>query len=411
VEYKIKLFYVDPYWTTAKSLMESLANVEDITSVGEANKYGAALIKIKEQRPDIVLIDDGMGEDLFRLAEEITQRFINTAVIVLGKTPADDSYRRMMQAGVRDLVKKPVEPAVLVEAIYAAYEYLKKRQLQQPAQAPEETQVRKGKVITVFSTKGGVGKTTVAVNLAVSMAKNYVGRTMLWDLDLHHGVVAVATNITPRRHITDMLNEIQFLDEDLLESYLERHESGLRVLPAPFTPEFADFVSGDHIGKVLSVARERWDCIVVDTPSFFNEPTIEVLKHSDLVLLVGSLDLSAIKNLKACLIIMNKLNFPRTRVKLVLNRVGREFGISPKDIENTLGMPVFATIPADAKTVITGLNQGVPAAFSAPNSDFGRSVQLLAKAVLGAKASSGQPAKQKKGLFNRLAAKSTGAGG
>ena len=399
--YPIRVFLAGPDQDVVNSLAAILANVEDIEITGEANSREATLNTLSELLPNVVVIDEDVEGGSLKLAEEITQRFVNMAVVILSQELDEDFYRRLLQSGTRDFVVKPVEPAALIDAIYKAYEYEKKRKVLLPSKTVEEVKKRKTKVITVFSNKGGVGKTTVAVNLAVTLAKNFQSRTILWDLDLHHGVVSVATNIVQRRHITDLVNEIQYLDEDLLEGYLERHESGLMVLPAPFTPEFADYVSADHVSKIISVARERWDYVVIDTPSFFTESATAAMRESDLVLLVGSLDLGTIKNMKACLIIMDKLNFSRAKLKLVLNRVGKEFGVYPKDIEATLKMPIFVTIPADAKSVLTGLNQGVPAAYSLPDSDFGRSFQMLANAVAGGAREVELPVK-KKGFFARV---------
>ncbi len=402
--YTIKVFLVNSDQEAAKSLIEVLSNVEDIEIVGDSRMSESALAMLPELLPNVVIIDDDLPGGAYSLAEEITQKFVNMAVIILANPPVDQAFRDALQAGARDVIGKPFNPPDLVDAIYGAYEYEKKRRVLLPSKTIEEARKRKAKVITVFSGKGGVGKTTIAVNLAATLAKKYEARTVLWDLDLHHGIVAVATNIVQRRHIADLLNEIQYLDADLLESYLERHESGLMVLPAPFTPEFADFVSAEHVTKILSVARENWDYVIIDCPSFFHEPAVAAMKQSDLIMLVGSLDMGTIKNLKACLMIMDKLNFSRARLRLVVNRVGREFGVFLKDIEATLKMPVFATIPADANSVLTGLNQGVPPVFSHPNSDFGRGIQMLAEKVFDRVEIEEEQKEKKKvsgfGLFN-----------
>jgi pilus assembly protein CpaE len=399
--FSIRLFIVNPSQEETNSLIDILSKVEDIEIVGESDSRETTLKIIGEFLPNVVLIDDEIEDGPYVLAEEITHRFVNMAVIIIGKPAAEDHFHKLLQAGARDFAVKPIDHASLVESIYRAYEFEKKRNVLLPSKTMEETRVRKAKIISVFSNKGGVGTTTIAVNLAVTLAKNYQRRTILWDLDLYHGIVAVATNVVQRRHLTDLLNEIQYMDEELFESFLERHESGLAVLPAPFTPEFGDFVSAEHVSRILAVARERWDYIIIDNPSFFNEPTIAALRQSDLILLIGSLDLGTIKNIKACLMVMDKLNLSRAKIKLILNRVGREFGIYPKDIETTLKMPVYATIPADAKSVLTGLNQGVPAALSSPDSDFGRSINSLAKIISGGKDSE-QPASDKKGILGRL---------
>lgn len=408
--FSIRVFIVSPDQETTNTIVEQLSRVEDIEIAGESGSRESTLNIIGEFLPNVVLIDDEVEDGPYRLAEEITQRFVNMAVIIIGKPLQEDYLRKLLQVGARDFVDKPVEATALVEAIYRAHEYEKKRKVLLPSTTVEETRVRKAKIISVFSNKGGVGTTTIAVNLAATLAKYFQRRTLLWDLDLFHGIVAVATNVVQRRHLTDLLNEIQYMDEEVFESYLERHESGLVVLPAPFTPEFGDFVSDEHVNRILAVARERWDYIIIDNPSFFNEPTIAALKQSDMILIVGSLDLGTIKNIKACLMVLDKLNFSRAKIKLVLNRVGREFGIFPKDIETTLKIPVFATIPADAKSVLTGLNQGVPASISSPDTDFGRSINSLAKIVTGGKEAD-KKAKAKKGVFGRVFDKSTKAGG
>lgn len=407
--FSIRVFIVSPDQETTNSLVEHLSKVEDIEIVGESGTRESTLNIIGEFLPNVVLIDEDVEDGPYGLAEELTQRFVNMAVIILGKPTQEDYMRKLLQVGARDFIDKPIVPAVLVESIYRAHEYEKKRKVLLPSVTVAETRNRKAKIISVFSNKGGVGTTTIAVNLAVTLAKFFQRRTLLWDLDLYHGIVAVATNVVQRRHLTDLLNEIQYMDEELFESYLERHESGLAVLPAPFTPEFGDFVSAEHVTRILNLARERWDYIIIDNPSFFNEPTIAALRQSDLILIIGSLDLGTIKNIKACLMVMDKLNFSRAKIKLVLNRVGREFGIFPKDIENTLKIPVYATIPADAKSVLTGLNQGVPAAISSPDTDFGRSINSLAQIVTGSKEEK-KPAKVKKGMFGRVFAKPSKAG-
>jgi len=398
---KIRVFAVNPSLEATRSLVESLAGVEDIEIVGESDDRDKALEKIGELVPDVVLIDNLMPDGPYSLSDQITQSILGIGVIVLADPPVD--FRRALQSGARDVLAKPVQAGQLAEAIYATYDYEEKRRALIPAVgADDQGQNRKTKVITIFGTKGGVGKTTLAVNLACVLSKNMQQKTLLWDLDLHHGAVAISMNIIQRRPLTDMLTETQYLDQDVLEGYLERHQSGVWVLPAPFTPEFADFVSTEHVNKIVSVAKERWDYIIIDTASIFDEPAVEAMRQSDLILLVGGLDLAAMKNLKACLMVMDKLNFSRTRTRLIINRVGKEFGVFLKDVEDTLKMPVLATVPSDARTVITGLNQGVPAVLSAPRSDFARSIQTLARAIhSGARARPQAPAARKKGLIAR----------
>ena len=275
--FSIRLFIVNPNQEETNSLIDILSKVEDIEIVGESESREAALNIIGEFLPNVVLIDEDIEEGPYGLAEEITQRFVNMAVIIIGKASVEDNFHKMLQSGARDFAVKPIVATSLVESIYRAYEFEKKRTVLLPSKNIEETKTRKAKVISVFSNKGGVGTTTIAVNLAATLAKHHQRRVILWDLDLYHGIVAVATNVVQRRHLTDLLNEIQYMDEELFESYLERHESGMAVLPAPFTPEFGDFVSGEHVTRILATARDRWDYIIIDNPSFL---TSRLLPHS-----------------------------------------------------------------------------------------------------------------------------------
>lgn len=376
----IRVLLVNPDQESADNLRELLAQVEDIDIIGNAESAEKLFFHIRELSPDIVMLDDQLLS-AYRLAEQITQEFLELAVVILASPPAEEAYRKGIQAGARDVLLKPFSPLALADTIYKAHDYIKKRRAALPVPAGETPSTSTGaRVITVFSTKGGAGKSTVAVNLAVCLAQK-LGRkrVVLWDLDLHCGVVGVAANLVPRRQITDLVNEIQYLDQELMENYLETHNSGMQVLTAPFTPEFADYISGEHVNRILNTLRGYKDFVVIDTSSYFHDPVMAALENADTILLVGALDLATVKNLKACLLVMERLNYPRSKLRLLINRGNLEFGVLPRDVEATLKMPVFATLPSDGKVAITALNQGTPVAYAYYRTDLGRAFESLAE--------------------------------
>lgn len=382
----VRVFVVHSDPEAVREITGWFAEVEDIEIVESTNVPSNALSLVAEYEPDVVVMDDRIPE-AYELSEQIGRDFISSVVIILGSPPAKEALRRGIQAGVRDVLMQPFRPLDLADAIYKAHDYVKKRcraipRFVEPAMTDAP---RPGtKIISVFSPKGGVGKSTVAVNLAVDLAqKKGRNRVVLWDLDLHNGVVNVQTNLVPRRPITDLINEIQYLDPEMLDSYLETHASGLQVLCAPFTPEFADYVSGEHVGQILDVLRQTKDYIIIDTSAFFQNPVMTAMEQSHWILLVGTLDVACVKNLKAGLMVMDSLQYPRSKIKLVINRGNVEYGVLPRDVEVTLKLPIFYTLPAEGKVAMTALNEGTPVAQAYRKSDLGRSFAELGDLVLG----------------------------
>lgn len=397
------LVHTDPQAT--KQITEWLAEVEDIEIVESTNLPSKALSLVSEYEPDVVIMDDRIPE-AYELAERIGQDFINSGVILLGSPPTEDAYRKGMRAGARDVIIQPFRPLDLADSIYKAYDYGRKRRVIIPqfTESPQEAPRTGTKFITVFSPKGGVGKSTIAVNLAVALAaKKGRNRVVLWDLDLHNGIVNVAANMVPKRQITDLINEIQYLDAEMLESYLETHSSGLQVLCSPFTPEFADYVSSDNVTQIMSALREKKDYVIIDTSPFFHDPVMTALEQSNWILLIGSLDVACIKNLKASLMVMDSLQYPRSKIRLVINRGNIDYGVLPRDVEVTLKLPIMYSLPSDFKIAVQSLNEGTPLVQAYAKAELGRSFIELADLIIAKFEQEGSTATPSKrtGLFGR----------
>ena len=244
---------------------------------------------------------------------------------------------------------------------------------------------RHGRLVTVFSPKGGTGKTVLATNLSASLAKHWGKRALLLDLDLQFGDAAIMLGLEPEKTIYDLVTAPGELDSEKLAGYTTRHPSGLDILPAPLRPEDAELVTEQKLGRLLEVARESYDVIVVDTSPFFHGPMLATLDRTDELLLLTSLDVPTIKNVRLSLQTLELLSFPRDRIKVVLNRANSKVGMQRKEVESALEMNVGFEVPSD-RAVPIAVNRGNPAVLSDARADFSRAVKALGKSLVTAQA-------------------------
>src|SRR5213592_3076647 len=256
---------------------------------------------------------------------------------------------------------------------------------------------RHGKIVTVFSPKGGTGKTVMATNLATACAKFEGRKTLLLDLDLQFGDAAIMLGVEPEKTIYDLVVAPGELDSEKLAGYITKHACGLEILAAPLRPEDAELVTEAKLGRLLEVARESFDIIVVDTSPFFHGPMLATLDRTDELLLLTSLDVPTIKNVRLSLQTLELLSFPPDRIKLVLNRANSKVGMSKKEVEAALEMGVRHEVPSD-RSVPIAVNRGNPAVLSDSKADFSRAVRAMAKQLVADQAA----AKQKKSFLASL---------
>jgi pilus assembly protein CpaE len=244
----------------------------------------------------------------------------------------------------------------------------------------------KGRVITVFSPKGGTGKTVMATNLSAALAKHGGKKTLLLDLDLQFGDAAIMLGIEPDKTIQDLVTAPGELDPEKLSGYTTRHASGVEVLPAPIKPEDAELVTEEKLARLLEVAKESYDVIVVDTSPFFHGPMLATLDRTDDLLLVCGLDVPTIKNVRLSLQTLELLSFPPERIRVILNRANSNVGMKRGEVESALEAKVRFEVPSD-RAVPLAVNRSNPAVLSDPKSDFGRALREMAKNLLPAQAS------------------------
>jgi pilus assembly protein CpaE len=242
---------------------------------------------------------------------------------------------------------------------------------------------RHGKIVTVFSPKGGTGKTVTATNLAAACAKFEGRKTLLLDLDLQFGDAAIMLGIEPEKTIYDLVVAPGELDSEKLAGYTTHHACGLEVLPAPLRPEDAELVTEAKLGRLLEVARESFDVIVVDTSPFFHGPMLATLDRTDELLLLCSLDVPTLKNLRLALQTLDLLSFPKQRVRIVLNRSNSKVGMKPNEVEGALGMKVRFEVPSD-RAVPLSVNRGNPVVLAEEGADVSKAIKQMAKELFPA---------------------------
>jgi pilus assembly protein CpaE len=242
---------------------------------------------------------------------------------------------------------------------------------------------RHGKIVTVFSPKGGTGKTVTAANLATACAKFEGRKTLLLDLDLQFGDAAIMLGVEPEKTIYDLVVAPGELDSEKLAGYTTKHPCGLSVLPAPLRPEDAELVTEAKLGRLLEVARESFDVIVVDTSPFFHGPMLATLDRTDELLLLCSLDVPTLKNLRLALQTLDLLSFPKQRVRIVLNRSNSKVGMKPNEVEGALGMKVRFEVPSD-RAVPLAVNRGNPVVLAEESADVSKAIKAMAKELFRA---------------------------
>ena len=312
-------------------------------------------------------------------ATEIINRAVPKSSIIMMSVQEEQNYlRKAMMVGAREYLIKPFSDDELINVIKQVYELDAKKEQSLLAQ-----QELKEKVVSVFSSKGGVGKTIFATNLAVMLQQQKDLEVVLVDLDLQFGDADVLLDLNPKITIADAVKELDSLSADTIDDYLLSYENGLQLLNSPLQPEEAEVIGGREIERLINILKIRFDYIIIDTPQSFSESVLTALDSSDLILLFAMLDLSTIKNVKLSLEIMERLAYPKESIKLILNRYSDKIGINVEDLEERLGYEVNLKIPSQGEITIGSINKGEPFVLAKPQSLLTKQVIKLANLVTG----------------------------
>lgn len=379
----IRLLIIDDIKDTRENIRRLLLFEKELKIVGEAANGEEGMHMAEELQPDVILMDINMpvlnGIDATEL---ISLRVPQAAIIIMSVQGEKEYLKKAMLAGARDYLVKPFSGDELINTVRQVYDLARKRQATQATSQLVKKEKRKPQVVTIFSTKGGVGKTTLGTNLAAALAMQTKYRVALIDLDLQFGDVAIMLNIAPSRTIADLVEERVELDSELLENYLITHQTGAKILLAPARPEQAELVLAEHVERIITILKENYDFVLIDTPPSMQDVILSALDLSDKILLLTTLDLPTIKNIKLCLELMQTLGYPEEKVKLILNKASREIGINYRDLERTLKYAISLQVPTDDYSVISSVNKGIPLVMSYPDSPVARSIEALVQSLV-----------------------------
>ncbi|NLB53234.1 MAG: MinD/ParA family protein [Syntrophomonadaceae bacterium] len=338
-------------------LKQRLHRRSEFSVVGSTSSTDIGFTMAERFQPAIILLNiDTPGEEGLAAAEAFALEFPASSLILLTESDNKKILRHALQVGAKDVLTLPVPDTKLYSCLNKVMQMdLRRRELFsiQKKSRPEF------KVITVFNTKGGVGKTTISLSLAVALKQKTSARVVLVDLDLFSGNIALMAGVEPRRTIKDLIDDINILEQDVLDDYLVNHKSGIKIVPAPVNPEFASFVEAEHVEKIIGMLSEVFNYVIIDAPTFFSDTIIPALEQADDIVIVSTADLASVQNLKQVLDLLGNLGM-RNKTRIVLNKVGYTGHLKIQDLEKQLNLKIDYVIPNVEKSAIDAINMGIP---------------------------------------------------
>jgi pilus assembly protein CpaE len=377
---KSRILVVDDSKLSAKMIENRLTASGYQVDVAHSAEEAISNLKMPRAAPPDLVISDLMmpGMNGYQFCQWLrgNPSTVHVPVIMLTSKGGVSAKVDGFQAGADDYLVKPIDPTelevrikVLLARVRAA-----RAAAAQTAAVPSEA-----KIISVFSLRGGVGVTSVAVNLAVALAQLWQTEVPLIDLALESGHCALMLDLKPKHSLADLTNRgPDVIDDALLEGAFVQHDSGVRVLAAPPSPELADAITSTLVGAVLTMLRPRSPYVVIDTPSRFDEVTLAALDQSDVILLLLTPEIACLKVTTAALDVFHALEYPPQKLVAVLNWPFSQGGLPQKNIEAALRMPLETIIPHERALFVEAINRGVPLVLSHPEAPASLALQQLA---------------------------------
>lgn len=375
----LRILLIDQQMDALAALKRSLSLFTDLDFVGDAGFGPVAVTWARTLQPDIVLV--AAEEPLARPLSTIrllAQGGPTWTVVALSTSFDAELFRQLVLAGAGDVLARAAPPADIAAALVRA----RRADLERRAPTGATGSTASGTVLTVFGAKGGIGKTLVASNLALSLATETAHSVALVDLDLPFGDIALLLDLRPERDVIQALDPAILGDPERLQAQLTPGPGGVQVLPAPLAPDEARPVNGEETGKLLSRLAALYDFVVVDTPPGLNEITAAALDTSELTLLLTTTEVQNLRRTQACLSVLQRWEYSTHRVKLVLNRAGARTTVSEEEAESVLDYPITYRVTNDSAAMESSA-YGRPLVLYKPDSPVSVDIRTMARHLAG----------------------------
>ncbi len=346
--------------------------------------------EITRLKPDAAIVSLGPNSDqAIKFIEKLSHELPTTAIISAANNGSPDLILQSLRGGAREFLRIPISPDELKTVLDRVSEF-RAGQVEVPK--------KKGRMIAVFSSKGGCGTSFIATNLAAATA----GRKVLVDLNLQAGDLPLFLGVDPKYSIADMAENRARLDEALITSFVTPCSRELFLLAAPKEADSADEIKPEHIFEVLQRLRETYDHVFLDPQHTFDSITLAALDQADDIVLVVSLDIPAIRSTQRALEIFDRLGYPRKKVRIVVNRWSKQIDIELRQVEKFLGEPVIGFVPSDYQTTVSSINLGRPLVESEPNSKIAQEIKSLAAILTGGAVVMVEEARPRRNIWSTL---------
>ena len=397
------IILADPDRRFQARVADSVGRKDDLTVVDSVLLLDKQLHD-KAGQFSVVILGPNLGmEEALDVSRRVQTGMSDISVILVANALTPDVLQQAIRSGVRDVLPAAFTGAQLVDAVSRAESLtmqMRGRVGVTPA-GPDTPDVTDHKVITVFSSKGGCGKSFVSSNLAVALAQKTGETVAMVDLDLQFGDLAIMLQLFPARTIYDAAQNLDRLDADALKGYLTPHRGQVWLLAAPLEPGLSETISAESVAKIIRLMKGIYKYVIVDTPPSFTDHVLAALDESDESVLITSMDVPSIKNLKLSLQTLELLGFGRDRIRLILNRADSKVGLRVQEVEKTLGTRIDVSIPS-SREVPLSINRGTPLILEDPKSPVVASIMKLVEIIGAASSQAPKQAKQTSGgLFRR----------
>jgi pilus assembly protein CpaE len=392
---------VESHHDYATWLANAISGLTDrVVRVADADEAMAAVAAEGRDVLAAMLGPSLADRDALALAGALQQGTPDVSVLLIRRQESGELIRQALRFGVKDVLSSASDPTAVRTATARALEIARTLRGRLGGGAPTDPGEGRppGKVVTVFSSKGGCGKTFLSTNLAVALTRGDA-EVALVDLDLHFGDVAIMLHLFPSHTISDAAQN-PGLDALSLKSFLTHHDSGVWTLVAPTEPTIADTINPAAIGNILKLLRSAFDYVVIDTPPAFSEPVLAAFDESDWLIMLATLDVPSIKNLRLTLQTMELLHFPKNRIRVVINRADSKVGLRMPDVEKLLSVPIDTTIPS-SRSVPLSVNKGSPIMLEDPKGPVAESIRRVAAQLTDRQPQGRQKQRQRRSLFAR----------